>query len=223
MPLQPGETITPGGQPPVPEPTKQVDASVEQPVVDATTPTAQPNIAQESDTSWQFAQDDTMGTDATAAGPNSPATVKWTASEYIAHNKGSAWFALLGVGLFVLVGVVYLLTKDVVASVMVGVAGATFGVFAARPPRVLNYQVDRTGITIGQRHYPFAEFKSFAIVEEGPLPSVLLLPLKRFLPPITVFYDPKEEDAIINTLGSYLPHENKEPDLVDRLMSRIRF
>ncbi len=156
--------------------------------------------------------------------PDAPvAHVTWTASEYIAHAKSMSWFVLLGVAMTVLVIVVYFVTKDILASVLVGLAGITFGVFAARPPQVLTYSIDSHGIQIGKRSYQFNDFKSFALTESGHFPSVLLMPLKRFLPPITMIYDPKEEDAIINALADYLPHEEKEPDMVDRLMSRIRF
>ena len=172
------------------------------------------------DTAWQYsANDETAGST-----PNSIEPVSWTASEYIEHAKGLSWFVLLGLGLVALVVLIYFVTgKDIFASAMVGVAGLVFGIFAARPPKVLQYTISPAGIQIGPKLYTFKEFKSFAVLAEGPLPSLLLLPLKRFLPPITVFYDPKSEDAILNALSAYLPHEDKEPDAVDRLMSRIRF
>lgn len=171
------------------------------------------------DINWQYS-----GTDAADSAPASIEPVSWTASEYIEHAKGLGWFVLLGLGLVALVAVVYFATdKDIVATAMVGLAGLIFGIFAARPPKVLQYTISAAGVQIGDKLYPFKEFKSFAVLAEGPLPSLLLLPLKRFLPPITVFYDPKSEDAILNALAEYLPHEDKEPDVVDRLMSRIRF
>ena len=113
--------------------------------------------------------------------------------------------------------------KDFVAACMVALAGIIFGVFSARPPRVLNYSISETGVQIGQRLYPYHEFKSFGLSEEGPLRSVLLMPLKRFLPPITVFYEPQAEDSIMNVLASYLPFEHRQPDAIDKLMSRIHF
>ncbi len=184
----------------------------------------QPGQNTPADTSWNFTaeSDDAALMPAPASVPAGP--ISWTASEYIEHTKGLGWFVGLGLILSALVVTIYFIGgKDIMAAGMVGVAGLAFGIFAARPPRVLNYSIDAHGLQIDTKHYSFQEFKSFAVLEEGPLPSVLLLPLKRFLPPITVFYDPKSEDAILNALGSYLPHEDKEPDAVDRLMSKIRF
>lgn len=224
--MQPGETITPGTVTP---PTPQTDTpqppqpvlEVSQPPAEAPAPETPAEPTPQPAATWQFtANDDPQQT---PAAPSAATEVSWTASEYIAHNKGTAWFAMLGAVLFVLVGVVYLVTKDLVAPIGVALAGLTFGIFAARTPRVLEYAISPQGIKMGQRFYPYADFKSFAIVDEGPLPAILLLPLKRFLPPITVFYDQKEEDTILETLGNYLPHQEQQPDVVDRLMRRIRF
>ena len=217
--MQPGETITPGGQPPQqPEmPRQEVPAAPQPP----SPPLREQEPVPEPSANWQFTGTDSANQSASATVSQQPVT--WSASEYIAHAKGTAWFVVLGAGLFVLIAIVWLFTKDVLAAILVGAAGFSFGMFAARPPRTLQYSVGNRGIQIGQKLYPYQDFKSFALLEDGPLPSILLLPLKRFLPPITIFYDPKEEDAIIAVLGDYLPHEEKQPDIVDRIMSRIRF
>jgi hypothetical protein len=219
--MQPGDTITPGATPaPVPEPEKQVPTPAP---VEQTPPPAPDPIppAETPETSWQYNE----STEEALGNVQQPqiTPVSWTASEYIAHNKGMPWFAALGLVLFLVVAGTYLITKDIVTSAVLAVAGIAFGVFAARPPRVLEYTVDSHGIKIDQKYYPYKELRSFDIVDEGQLPSILLMPLKRFLPPITVFYDLKEEDAILNVLGSYLPHQEQQPDMVDRLMRRIRF
>lgn len=217
--MQPGETITPGAAPtPAPEPEKQ-----DQPAVPAQQEPQPTPPAPEPATNWQFSQDATEHQADTSNQPANTLAASWSASEYIAHNKGTAWFVLLGTALFAFIAVVFIATKDIVASVVVGIAGVTFGVFAARAPRVLEYTVNAKGIQIGPKFYTYGDFKSFSVAEDGPLPAIVLLPLKRFLPPITVFYEPKEEDTILNVLANYLPHEEKQPDLVDKLMRRIRF
>lgn len=222
--MQPGETITPGTPPAPEQPPEQTEAPVQAPTEPVnqpmSTPDPEPIQPVEPKSNWQY----TAG-DQAALMDQRPdiAPVTWTASEYIAHDKGPSWFIALGIILFVAVAGIYFVTKDLVTPIGIAVAGIIFGVFAARPPRVLEYTVDSRGIKIDQKFYSYAELKSFDIVDEGPLPAILLMPLKRFLPPITVFYDQREEDAILNVLGSYLPHQEQQPDAVDRLMRRIRF
>lgn len=221
MLMQPGDTITPGGQTPEPVQPQAVEPVVTQQIVPepivaspAPLPTVEP-VAEVPVSVFEVPayQPDT----------DDPAVISWTASEYIDHAKGPAWFAVVGAAIFVLSAVVYLILKDILAPVLLALAGLTTAVFAGRRPQVVQYAIDTNGIHIGQRTHPFADFKSFSLTEAGPLPAILLTPLKRFLPPMTIFYDPKEEDKIVDALADYLPHEDREPDLVDRIMGRIRF
>jgi hypothetical protein len=220
--MQPGETITPGTQPaPEQQPTPPQAPMPAEPQQPDPVPPAPGATPEEPAANWQF----TDNHDQPGESVSQPAvqSVSWTASEYIAHNKGLLWFMMLGLVLAAVAVGMYFVTHDFITAIMVATAGIIFGVFAARQPHVLEYTLDSRGIKIGQKFYPYAEFKSFDITEEGPLPAILLEPLKRFLPPITVFYDQNEEDAIFNVLGNYLPHQEKAPDAVDRLMRRIRF
>lgn len=167
---------------------------------------------------WQYSdQTDVVG--------NSPPRqeVTWTASEFIAHHKDVSWYLGLAVGTALLALLIFLVTKDRTSVIVVVVAAFIFGAFAARQPRTLPYRIDAHGLTIGQKFYPYADLKSFSIREEGALGSIMLLPLKRFMPALTIYYPPEQEDVIITTLGSFLPHEERPPDPVDRLMHRLRF
>lgn len=232
--MQPGQTITPGQQPEQAAPPSEQTPTppvTEQIATEAPTPQpAQPEPfvpAPEQQVFTEPAHEEIpqpYELPPEAPAPSSTGeVVHWTASEYIDHAKGPAWFAIMGLGLFAVVVLTYFVLKDVLAAVLVGIAGVTFGIFAGRRPQVLEYSITPQGILIGSRAHAFSDFKSFSLTENGPLPAILLLPLKRFLPPITIFYDPKEEGRIVEALADYLPHEDREPDVVDRLMSRIRF
>ncbi len=149
--------------------------------------------------------------------------VSWTASEYIAHQKGSSWYLSLGVGTVLLCGLIYLIVNDILTVVTIAVAALTFGFFGSRQPRTLSYRIDHTGITIGEKLYPYSILRSFSVQEDDPISSILITPLKRFLPAITVYYPLEQEEQIANTLSSYLPHEERPMDMIDRLMRKVRF
>lgn len=220
--MQPGETITPGGVPPTPPPEAQpVPPSVPEPA--PTLPPAEVNPPEAPQAEQTEAQS-FYNPEPTQAQPSATLEpINWTASEYIDHPKGAKWFVLFGFGLALIIIVVYLTTKDVVAPVLIGFAGMIFGSFAGRQPQVLNYGLDSSGLTISKKHYAYTEFKSFSVMDEGPFRSILLAPLKRFMPPLSIYYDPKDEDKIIDTLADFLPVEQQEHDLTDRLMRRLHF
>jgi hypothetical protein len=151
------------------------------------------------------------------------AEITWTASEFIARHKSTQWYILLTLGTVLLTGGIYLLSKDFITVGAIVIALILFGVAAGRKPRVLTYHLNIGGLGIAQKFYPYAAFKSFSLIEEGAFSSITLLPLKRFMPPISIYYDPEDEDHIVSILSQHLPLENRPADPVEGLMKRIRF
>jgi len=149
--------------------------------------------------------------------------VTWTASEFIARQKGFGWYALLILGAVVVIGLVYLLSRDFITVGAIAAAIILFGVAAGRKPRVLTYHMNDRGLAIGEKFYPYSSFKSFSVMDEDAFSSIMLFPLKRFMPPINLYYEPQDEDRIITLLAGHLPMENRSTDAVDRLMKHIRF
>ena len=149
--------------------------------------------------------------------------VGWSASEYIAHEKGFGWYALLFLVAAVLAAVIYLLTKEIISPVVVLVLAATIGISGGRQPKVVDYRLSSSGITAGKKFYPFQDYKSFAIVEDGPFASVVLVPMKRLAFPFSAYLAPDSEHQVIEALANHLPLERGELDSVDRLMRQLRF
>ncbi len=177
------------------------------------------------DGAWQFKPDDDVITGQTASTPRGPqvGSVTWEASEFVANRKTAGWYMLLGGAAALISALVYLLTHDRISSGMIIIVALALGIFAARKPRVLQYKLDESGLSIGTKFYPYPNFKSFAMVDEDALSAIWLIPLQRFMPIITMYYDPKDEQEIADLLSQFLPFEPKSHDLVERFMRKIRF
>lgn len=155
--------------------------------------------------------------------PQPSESIGWTASEFIAHSKTFLWYlglmvitAITAVGAFFLSGDFFIVGVIVIISVI-------FGYTAARKPRELPYLIDNNGLTVDKKLYPFASFKSFSVVNEGGVEAIWLLPLQRFAPGLSIYFDPNDRDKIVDILSGYLPIEERKPDFVDTLMHKIRF
>ena len=149
--------------------------------------------------------------------------VSWSASEYISHPKNMNWFAMLAAATVALAVIVYFITSDVLSAIIIVVLGIIVGVFAARQPRVLDYQLDNRGIHMGVRFYPYGTFKSFSVINDGAFSHISLLPLRRFMPPMAIHYSPEDEKKIMETLGDYLPYEKPSRDLIESFSRKVRF
>lgn len=150
-----------------------------------------------------------------------PLAVHWDASEFIAHNKSAVWYVCLILVIALLAVGIYFLTKDIFSVIIIAVIGVILGFFGAMKPRTLSYEVGPDGVKVGNKAFPFEDFRSFSVMKENSTPSVQLLPQKRFMVPIVMYFSSNETDQIVKTLGDYLPLENRKPDMVDKITSRL--
>ena len=147
----------------------------------------------------------------------------WSATEYVHHEKHTLWYGLYVLGTLLLSAVVYFTTKDIMSTVIVFVAILGLVVFASRSPKVQDYEVAGDALRIGQKVYNLHDFKAFSVVEEGSTAEIMLHPLKRFLPMVSVYLPQNQVDDLADYLADSLPVEPYKPDAVDTLLRRIRF
>lgn len=217
--MQPGETIQPGGV--SPEEPKQPEVIQDVPAQEVSAPAQ--TLPQEPPSQWQFSDDGQTEQTQSSGASGAHATVTWTASEYVAHEKTISWYLALSAATILFAALIYFLTKELLSPVVILVMGLAFGAFAARQPEELTYVLDGSALHVGQKSFPYAQFKSFTIIEEGAIHSIVLMPMQRFMPPLSVYFDPADEDKIADALSSYLPYEDRKQDYIDRLMRKVRF
>jgi hypothetical protein len=220
--LTPGQTISPrqeNTQELPAQPTAQIETTLP-PVASAETP--QPTEAvptpQSAPDEGSFEEEPALETEIENMQP-----VSWSASEFVAHHKNSGWYLLLILGAVVVAALVYVFTRDWLSTAVVVVAGTVLAAYSSRKPRQLNYAVDGRGVTVGTKFFAYSEFRSFSIVPEGAFASIVFMPLKRFGIQTTIYYDPQDEDRIIDVISPHLPHEEHQADMLDHMMRRIRF
>lgn len=220
--MNPGDTINPGEQTPqspVPAPTVQSEVPPAPPVQE------QPEAPQPPEPQWEYKDDSAVSDSGEAPARPQPSleTIEWTASEYVEHDKSAGWYMLLALASVAFAAVVYFITKEIISSVVIVIMGLAFGIFAARKPRELTYSLSSAALRVGDKSYGYGQFKSFTIVDEGAIRSITLMPLQRFMPPLSVYYAPEDEEKIANALSAYLPYVDRKPDMVDRAMRKVRF
>jgi hypothetical protein len=190
-------------------------------------------LMNESDdqSNWQFTSDTEKGSEyvgeefGRANGVPLPKIepVNWSASEYISHEKSASWYLILFAFGVVATAIVYLVTKDIFASVAILLGCVSMGIYAGRKPSVKNYTIHEKGIQVDEIFHSYAKFRSFSIVEEGAIDSIWLKPFKRVSPTVVMYFSPDEEQKIVDVIANYLPHEQRELDVVDRFSKKIRF
>jgi hypothetical protein len=147
----------------------------------------------------------------------------WEASEYIHHQKPLAWHAgFVAVGAAV-AGLLYLILRDWFAVAVVVLMFVALFVYAVRKPDTLRYQIGQDGIDIGPKHYDYGRFRAFSVMQGGGIPNIVLDPLQRFSPPISMYCPPEDVQTIVGHLAKFLPQTDKQPDVIDKLTHYLRF
>lgn len=171
--------------------------------------------------SWQYSQESESPSESVTPSVTNP--VRWTASEFVDHQKASSWFIGLAFITGVAVAIIYLITHDLITAFVIIIAAILFGVTAKRKPRTLEYQIDNSGIHIDQKTYIYGDFKSFSVMDEGVFNSIQLMPMKRFMPALSLYFPADAGDKVVELLGAYLPYEERAHDAIDNLMRKVRF
>ena len=164
-----------------------------------------------------------LGENQQAETVNSQKEVRWTASEFVSHEKNSSWYFILGIVTVVLCLVVFFLTHQYISVGVIVVMATAFGIYANIKPKTLEYLIDSSGVSVDNKHYNYENFKIVEIIEGGVVPSVNLVPVKRFSVPVTLYFSPQQEDLILEILGEFLPSEVKRLEAIDRVVARLRF
>jgi hypothetical protein len=148
--------------------------------------------------------------------------MNWNAPEYLEIERGAGWYAGLAFATLALASLLYLTSKDYFAVSSIIILGVIVAIFVGRKPRIVEYQLSDSGIEIGQKHYSYGLFKSFTVVRDANLNSVELLPLKRFMLPVSALFAPEDENKVVEIIGEHLPYAEHKPGYIDKLSQRLR-
>ena len=184
-----------------------------------------PTDEDEADASSTAVSSDTLVAD-TAEAPQAALveepTLSWKAQEYVHVERNTGWFIGVGVVTAVLLAISIFLMKSITFSLLIVVMAVSIILLALRPPRSLNYTLTNKGLYVMDELYPFSHFKAFGVMIDGEEFSVVLLPTKRFSPEVTVYFPSSKGEQIVDYLGRRLPMQELTPNLVDRLIRKLR-
>lgn len=148
--------------------------------------------------------------------------VRWQATEYIHREKNLPWYMVFGVIVIVLILLAIFLLQSITFAILIPVMAAAVVIYSLRPPAVINYTLSRKGLHINDHLHHFEEFKEFGLIRGDDEYSVLLVPRKRFLPGVSVYFPEDAGEAIVDMLAARLPMHEIKLDPIDRLTRFLR-
>jgi hypothetical protein len=154
--------------------------------------------------------------------PQDEQPVHWQANEYIHHEKDAVWFIVFTLVVLGLIAFSIFVIQSITFTILIPVMAAALIVYSRRPPRLIDYTLSSKGLHVNDRLYPFTEFKGFGVIRDGKEYSIMLIPIKRFKPGVSVYFPEEAGEAIVDILGTRLPMQKLHLDIVDKIIRKLR-
>ncbi len=135
-------------------------------------------------------------------------SVAWRAPEFLYRKKTLVWYTNVSVFFFVALVALLYLNNWPGAIILAGL----FWFFIAHAndhPKTVDYKVDASGLTVGDRHVNYSEISSFSLDLSHNTP-LILLELNYFLAlPVTLLVKKDEIEDVANILLLHVPQRNE--------------
>jgi len=219
--MQPSEPETPEQNQPVSTPPQEQPSSAplqaEQPVASVPVLPEEPKLVQPAAPEQAPDPSSDAATDLPVIQP-----VNWQAPEYIQHDKSPLWYIFFAVVVCVFVGAAIFLQAWTFV-VLIPVMAVALMVYTHRPPHVINYALSEKGLYINDMLHPMGEFKAFSVAQSAnpQQNQLVLIPVKRFRPSLTVFFPSEVGEELVDIIGAYLPDQPYKLDAFDKIIQKL--
>ena len=148
-------------------------------------------------------------------------SVSWEAEEYLVKDHNVLWYF----GLIIVtagLGAIAVLFQSWTFLALIILSAITIVISSLRPPRRIKYTLDSDGLSEGDRHHPYTDFRAFGILDEKGHYFAVLIPKKRFGIQTKIYFPTDSGEAIVDALGMHLPMEQVKPDVLDKIVNFLR-
>lgn len=144
--------------------------------------------------------------------------ITWHSNEFHYREKNEAWPAFVVVGA-VVIGVIALSQRNLLFVIFTIIATSLMLVWGRRRPRECAFVLDKKGLHIDDRIYPFHDFSSFALYED----TLLMHHKSRIRPYFSIIIPHEKDDAIREYLLAFLPEVEYTESFVEMIGHWLRF
>lgn len=155
--------------------------------------------------------------------------IRWRAPKFIFYKKDGRWYGIVIGTSVALLALAWFLQEALLISIWLLVPVVVLGVVAllsrsAVQPPIIEYALTEDGIMVGDRHYAYADFRSFSVIDMDNHYVLRLWPKTRYLLPLTILLSDEVIPADIKEiLSELLPEGDHEATLADWIAHYTRF
>ncbi|MEK9167709.1 MAG: hypothetical protein AAB769_00010 [Patescibacteria group bacterium] len=152
-----------------------------------------------------------------------PDKIHWSALEYEHRDRSNDWFWVVGI-IALALAVISIIYDNILFAILIVIGTFTLLMYAARAPHMVDFEINRRGVIIKDRLYPYNALKSFWLRDNHRGRKLVIQSEKMLMPNITI---PLSDDMDINTihlfLVEYLEEQEHHESLSELIMDYLGF
>ncbi len=147
--------------------------------------------------------------------------IDWVSTDNTASKKAS-WYLIYIFSTLVLGGLIYLVTKDLITTIVIVFCGFMLLIYSIKKPKTVSYKLTDSSIYVSGKAFKIANFKSFSINNHGLEKAVSLIPMKRFYPYLYINLNQEVSADVIQRLSQLIPIQKPTVDIFESLLRFIK-
>ena len=147
--------------------------------------------------------------------------VRWQGPEHLYSERSMVWYAVLALATLIMMAIAYFAFNSLTFTILLPVMAVALGVYAHRPPEIIDYTLTRKGLYVRDRLMLYDQFKSFDVVTINNVHHIALIPRKRFQLGQNIYFPEESGEKIVDMLAARLPMKEVKPDFIDRILAKL--
>ncbi len=149
--------------------------------------------------------------------------IQWKMLEYQHRDRSVDWFWAVGI-ITVAITLIAIIYNNILFAIFIILGTFTLLLYAARAPRMVNFEISRRGIHINDTLYPFNTLESFWLHYHNDRDKKLIVKSeKKLMPYITLPVPDEDVEDIHLFLMEYLPEEEHNESIAEAIMEYLGF
>ena len=151
--------------------------------------------------------------------------ISWEAYEHTHREKSKDWYWSLGI-ISVTASVLSIIFGNYIFGVLLIIMGAALGIVGAQHPNLVYFELNKMGVRIGNKLYPYATLESFWVQDNSHFggDSVLLIKSRKLMAPLMVIpLDEVETEEIRDFLLYNLLEKELQESLSQLILENLGF
>lgn len=145
--------------------------------------------------------------------------IAWRAFDHIKVEKSVDWYWIVGI-VTIAAAFLAIYFNNLLLAILILIGAFAIFVQNKVEPKMVDYEINRRGVRVGENIYPYSSLESFFVIDEDgwDRDRLLLKSQKIFMPIITVpLGEDSNPDEIRDYLLEYLDEEQIEESLIEKI------